>query len=205
MCFPTKYLKYEEVNILDVIFSATVIAAFVTGISALIVSVINNRKLQTIEKERQHFVFEQDRYNKLTEKLGILTAQSDVLDFAPIILPHNQFDDIHKKNADFLKLYQASQERFIWLKKHYKKTQYLLDIKYRSAIETRFSVIDNITYKINKALVFDEDGYHIDTSVKNEVGYWLKDRIRLIIECNKEYINILSEQINDIKNQTRVK
>lgn len=171
------------------LLSAGVFVAIVTGIFSLIISIINNKKIIQIEKNKQKFVFIQENYSELKKVLDeVLHLDSILKDF-----PNNPNDIT---GQSFVILNISANDRFKLLQDRFNEISYMLSQKNRLTIENEMAEINDIEKTL---LSFIDDNNELKPDPENTTNKLIKERILKIYNLQKTFISTVRVQLEEIQ------
>ncbi|MEJ8743509.1 hypothetical protein WKT07_08665 [Mediterraneibacter sp. HCN-7094] len=134
-------------TILLELLSAGVIAALVTGIFSLVIAVKNNRRLIELEKSKQKFTVDQERYKGLRDAYGELLRllpEEKLLGHIVMNLPSKE--DFQENGLS--ESFKVAEENMKILYSHFQKYCYLLLEDEQKTVANLVEEIDNVTKSI---------------------------------------------------------
>jgi len=134
-------------TILLELLSAGVIAALVTGIFSLAIAVKNNRRLIELEKSKQKFTVDQERYKGLRDAYGELLRllpEEKLLGHIVMNLPSKE--DFQENGLS--ESFKIAEENMKILYFHFQKYCYLLSEDEQKTVANLVEEIDNVTKSI---------------------------------------------------------
>lgn len=177
------------------LLSAGVVAALVAGIFSLVIAIKNNKRLVELEKNKQKFSINQERYKGLRE------AYAELL----IALPQ-------EKRLGHIIMNSSSQENMIsgvfaiadvnmkTMYSHFQKYGYLFSDDEQKAITDIIKEIDTIAESIIEISI-NSQGYDTEDGedVLEEKIYkksW--ERILKVVECEEMYYNLFKNDLSKL-------
>lgn len=133
-------------NLLELL-SAGVIVALVTGIFSLVIAVKNNRRLIELEKSKQKFTVDQERYKGLRDAYGELLRllpEEKLLGHIVMNLPSKENFQENGLSESF----KVAEENMKILYSHFQKYCYLLSEDEQKTVANLVEEIDNVTKSI---------------------------------------------------------
>ncbi len=179
------------------LLSAGVITAMVTGLFSLIIAIKNNSRLLEIEKSKQQFTVEQERYKDLR------SAYNELIELIPEEkhLGHIIMNLQSKENNGLFDVYEVAQKNMQILYTHYKKHCYLLAHEDQDKVNDAVEKIDYIEQSIiscqlqlrtsNQNELNEEDKIISDTIFKN-----VQDRLYKGTEFEELYFDVYKQALN---------
>lgn len=186
-------------NVLLELLSAGVIAAFVTGVFSLVIAIKNNKRLTQLEKRRQQFTLDQERYKTIRdayEELCMLLPDEKLLSHFMINLPS-------KKNFQENGLaegFEIADENMKIMYSHFQKYSYLFSEDEQQLINSLIQGIDNIVKDIIN-LNTEMNIYNMEKEYENsDDGIYskIKERIIKTIEFEEIYYNMFKNNLNKL-------
>lgn len=173
----------ENLDLLIKFFSAGVIAAVVTGIFSLIISVKTNKNLEKTEVIKQKYVMEKQKYEQLKEYWDNLVKNGDKFEF-------------HGKSEQtigyFRKVFELELDKFQYIQKEHDDHSYLFDASENDYFEERKNLIDNCIHEFVEKCA--------DSSDANEVAGYMYKISEEIEEYNKYYCKLIKRKLMKILN-----
>ena len=169
----------------------------VTGLFSLIIAIKNNRRLLEIEKSKQQFTVEQERYKDLR------SAYNELIELIPEEkhLGHIIMNLRSKENNGLFDVYEVAQKNMKILNTHYKKHCYQLAQEEQDKVNDAVEKIDYIEQSIiscqlqlrtsNQNELNEEDKIISDTIFKN-----VQDRLYKGTEFEELYFDVYKQALN---------
>lgn len=191
----------NNITIILELLSAGVIASLVAGIFSLVIAVKNNKRLVELEKNKQQFTVNQERYKGLreayTELLNALPEEK-LLGHIIINLPSQK----NFKENGLSEAYEVAEMNMKIIYSHFQKHGYLLSDDEQKEIVKLIEVIDSITKSII-AISSDLQVYNVendeneDTSV-DKVHKKILERILKVTEFEETYYNLFKNNLSKL-------
>ncbi len=180
--------------------SAGVIAALVTGIFSLIITIKNNKRLIELENSKQKFTMEQERFKGLRDaynELYSLLPEEKRLGHVIMNLPSKpQFQQDGLKDA-----YESAENNMAIIYTHFQRYCYLFSEAAQKKITDAVEEIDAITKRI-MGLSLQVDGYNTDESSDVEdssdsIHTKTIQRIQKMAEFEDMYDDLLKKSLRE--------
>lgn len=165
------------------LLSAGVIAALVAGIFSLIISVKNNKKLIEIEKSKQSFTIQQERYKQLLECFNELKAELPDENFVGHVIMNYEKNDV-----DLEKILLLAEDNISKIYKHYQYYSHLFDDSYCKELESNIEILDDISKNIHILL------YDFENNIE-EIKEMQTKRIMFISEIVDNHFKMIKNQL----------
>ena len=170
----------------ELLLSAGVIVAFVTGVFSLMVSIINNRKIIHLEKQKQNFSLQQGKIPML-QKIYEETASMDFANTMMMNLHPEAISQDERENG-LQKVIEKAENNAKILYNRFMKSIFLIDDDISKKIECFFKEIDALSQQI-----ISLQG---DIEANGEKIYKLTlERLQKICILEDEYCSLLAEQL----------
>lgn len=188
-------------NILLEFLSAGVIAALVTGIFSLVIAVKNNRRLIELEKNKQKFTVDQERYKGLRDAYGELLRllpKEKLLGHIVMNLPSKK-DFQENGLSEFFKI---AEENMKILYSHFQKYCYLLSEDEQKIVSNLVEEIDNVT----KSIINFNSGIQIYNTDENSIEVFdtihakIIERIMKVTEFEEMYYDLFKNNLSKMSN-----
>ena len=198
----------NRITIILELLSAGVIASLVAGIFSLVIAFKNNKRLVELEKSKQKFTVNQERYKGLRE------AYAELLNVLPEekLLGHIIINLPSQKNFQengLSEAYEAADMNMKIMYSHFQKHGYLLsDDEQKESIKL-IDVIDTITksiidislglqvYDVGNEENEDTRSEEQDTSV-DKVHKKILERILKVTEFEETYYNLFKNNLSKL-------
>ena len=187
-----------KTEILLKLLSAGVITAIVTGLFSLIVAVKNNRRLLEIEKSKQQFTIEQERYKDLR------SAYAELIELLPEEkhIGHIIMNMPAKENNGLFGVYEVAQENTRIIYSHFKKHCYLLTQEDQKNVDDAVEKIDSIEQSIiNFQLQLcnsNKNESDEETIISKNIYKNVQERLIKGTEFEELYFNMYKNALNQI-------
>lgn len=169
-------------NILELI-SAGVIAALVTGVFSLIISIRNNKKLVEIENSKQVFTIQQERYKQLLECFNVLKEKIHDEDSV-----RHEIMNFEKNGVDLEKILILAEDNISKIYNHYQYYSHLFDNCYCKEFEESIENLDDISQNIHILL------YHFENNI-DEIKKMQTKRMVAISVIIDKYFKMIKDQM----------
>lgn len=169
--------------------SAGVLVSVVTGIFSLTVSIINNRKIIQIEKNKQKFVFVQENYNEIKKVLDEMLHLDSILKDFP-----NNPSEITEES--FVRLHISANDRFKLIQDKLAEISYMFSQENKLIIENEMAEIKKIDKKL---FSFLDENNGLKPDPENTASKLIKYRINKVYNLNESFIDILKKQLEEIQ------
>ena len=181
-----EYDMEDSTQIILELLSAGVMAALVTGMFSLIISVKNNRKLYEMEKNKQIFTMQQERYKQLLECFNILKKEiPDENTVGHVIM------NFEKNSVDLEKILLLAEDNISKIYKHYQHYSHLFEDSYCNEFEASIENLDNISKNVHNLL------YDYENNI-DEIKELQTKRIIVISEIIDNYFKMIKTQLSVI-------
>lgn len=190
-------------TILLELLSAGVIAALVTGIFSLVIAVKNNRRLIELEKSKQKFTVDQERYKGLRDAYGELLRllpEEKLLGHIVMNLPSKE--DFQENGLS--ESFKVAEENMKILYSHFQKYCYLLSEDEQKTVANLVEEIDNVTKSIIN-LNLGIQKYNTDEE-ENSIESFdiihakIIERIIKVTEFEEMYYNLFKNNLSKMSN-----
>lgn len=188
-------------NILLEFLSAGVIAALVTGIFSLVIAVKNNRRLIELEKNKQKFTVDQERYKGLRDAYGELLRllpKEKLLGHIVMNLPSKK--DFQENGLS--ESFKIAEENMKILYSHFQKYCYLLSEDEQKIVSNLVEEIDNVT----KSIINFNSGIQIYNTDENSIEVFdtihakIIKRIMKVTEFEEMYYDLFKNNLSKMSN-----
>lgn len=188
-------------NILLEFLSAGVIAALVTGIFSLVIAVKNNRRLIELEKNKQKFTVDQERYKGLRDAYGELLRllpKEKLLGHIVMNLPSKK--DFQENGLS--ESFKIAEENMKILYSHFQKYCYLLSEDEQKIVSNLVEEIDNVT----KSIINFNSGIQIYNTDENSIEVFdtihakIIERIMKVTEFEEMYYDLFKNNLSKMSN-----
>lgn len=185
------------------LLSAGVISSFVAGIFALLVAIKNNKRLLEIEKSKQKFSLNQERYKALREaynELSKVLPEEKLLGHVIMNLPMTEdFMENGLSNA-----YELAEENMKILYSHFQRNCFLFSDDEQKRVADAIEEVDKITKTIiNESIglnVYDSDIEDDDSDSFDSVYKNILERILKVTEFEEMYFNLFKDNLSKMSN-----
>lgn len=189
----------ENFSFVIQILSAGVIASFVTGVFSLIVAVKNNKKLVELEKIKQKFTVERQRYEEIHdayEKLNNLIPEREKLQYICMNLPQTDEAGIDSLSN----LISVTDSNMSKMFEHFQRFGFLFSQNEKQEINAKLKEIDKTSEKIiniNRKIV-EPDGQDNDLHCVLELQ---ARRINQATNFERFYFKMFEEKLRNLSDQ----
>ena len=187
----------NRITIILELLSAGVIASLVAGIFSLVIAFKNNKRLVELEKSKQKFTVNQERYKGLRE------AYAELLNVLPEekLLGHIIINLPSQKNFQENGLSEADMNMKI-MYSHFQKHGYLLSDDEQKEIIKLIDVIDTITKSIIDISlglqVYDVGNEENEDASVDKVHKKILERILKVTEFEETYYNLFKNNLSKL-------
>lgn len=189
----------NKVTIAIELLSAGVIAALVTGIFSLIIAIKNNKRLIELEKKKQKFTMDQERYKALR------SAYDELLNLLPEekLLGHVIMNMPSRKDFQENGLSEAFEIAEVNMKimySHFQKHCYLLSDDEQEQIQSEVEAIDSISKSIIAGLwsTDTENSENDDDSISDDIHGKVLERLLKVTEFEKLYYDSFRDNLSKL-------
>ena len=196
----------NRITIILELLSAGVIASLVAGIFSLVIAFKNNKRLVELEKSKQKFTVNQERYKGLRE------AYAELLNVLPEekLLGHIIINLPSQKNFQengLSEAYEAADMNMKIMYSHFQKHGYLLSDDEQKEIIKLIDVIDTITKSIIDISlglqVYDVGNEENEDASVDKVHKKILERILKVTEFEETYYNLFKNNLSkDYKSES---
>lgn len=190
-------------NILLEFLSAGVIATLVTGIFSLVIAVKNNRRLIELEKNKQKFTVDQERYKGLRDAYGELLRllpEEKLLGHIVMNLPSKK--DFQENGLS--ESFKIAEENMKILYSHFQKYCYLLSEDEQKIVSNLVEEIDNVTKSIinfNSGIQkYNTDEEENSIEVFDTIHAKIIERIIKVTEFEEMYYDLFKNNLSKMSN-----
>lgn len=189
----------NNITIILELLSAGVIASLVAGIFSLVVAVKNNKRLVELEKSKQKFTVNQERYKGLRE------AYAELLNVLPEekLLGHIIINLPSQKNFEengLSEAYEVAEVNMKILYSHFQKYGYLLSDDEQKEIVKLIEVIDTITKSIigisSSLQLYDVENDQNEDALVDKGHKKILERILKVTEFEESYYNLFKNNLS---------
>ncbi len=185
--------------ILDLL-SAGVIASLVAGIFSLVIAVKNNKRLVELEKSKQKFTVNQERYKGLKEAYAELLnvlPEEKLLGHIIINFPSQKIRENGLSGA-----YEVAEMNMKTMYSHFQRHGYLLSDDEQKEIVKLIEVIDTITKSIidmsSDLQVNDAENDKNEDALVDKVHKKILERILKVAEFEETYYNLFKNNLSKL-------
>lgn len=191
----------NRITIILEFLSAGVIASLVAGIFSLVIAFKNNKRLVELEKSKQKFTVNQERYKGLRE------AYAELLNVLPEekLLGHIILNLPSQKNFQengLSEAYEAADMNMKIKYSHFQKHGYLLSDDEQKEIIKLIDVIDTITKSIIdislSLQVYDVWNEENEDASVDKVHEKILERILKVTEFEETYYNLFKNNLSKL-------
>lgn len=187
----------NRITIILELLSAGVIASLVAGIFSLVIAFKNNKRLVELEKSKQKFTVNQERYKGLRE------AYAELLNVLPEekLLGHIIINLPSQENG-LSEAYEAADMNMKIMYSHFQKHGYLLSDDEQKEIIKLIDVIDTITKSIIDISlglqVYDVGNEENEDASVDKVHKKILERILKVTEFEETYYNLFKNNLSKL-------
>lgn len=191
----------NRITIILELLSAGVITSLVAGIFSLVIAFKNNKRLVELEKSKQKFTVNQERYKGLRE------AYAELLNVLPEekLLGHIIINLPSQKNFQengLSEAYEAADMNMKIMYSHFQKHGYLLSDDEQKEIIKLIDVIDTITKSIIDISlglqVYDVGNEENEDASVDKVHKKILERILKVTEFEETYYNLFKNNLSKL-------
>jgi len=183
------------------LLSAGVVSSFVAGIFSLVVAIKNNRRLLELEKSKQKFTLNQERFKGLREayaELLNLLPEEKRLGHVIMNLPSKR--DFQEDGL--AKAYEIAEENMKILYTHFQRNCFLFSEDEQKKVADAVEELDEIT----KTIINESTALHIYDTEKNGedslsldlIHESILERILKVTEFEEMYYNLFTDNLSKI-------
>lgn len=191
----------NNITILLELLSAGVVAALVTGIFSLVITIKNNKRLIELENSKQKFTIDQELYK------GLRNAYEELLNLLPEknLLGHiimNMPSKAEFQENGLSESFEIAEENMKIMYSHYQKYCYLFSENEQKTVVDLVEKIDNITktiININMEIqAYDVDEKENQIESFDNIHSKIIEKILKVIEFEEIYYNLIKNNLNKI-------
>lgn len=189
----------DKITIAIELLSAGVIAALVTGIFSLVIAIKNNKRLIELEKGKQKFTIDQERYKALrsaySELLNLLPEEK-LLGHVIMNMPsHKGFQENGLSEA-----FEIAETNMKIMYSHFQKYCYLLSDDEQEQIQSEVETLDSISQSIIAELWSPdtENSEDADDSISDAIHEKILERLLKVTEFEKLYYDSFRDNLSKL-------